>query len=112
MTTILLPIRREPTVAEGDELQALLDDMVEIPLLGSVAAGQPIEAWEQQELVLVQEEFVPLTHQSEKVTLTIQELFHFINTSSQQLNHAHKDECEEVPQHFTIQFGTWKLKTY
>ena len=53
MTTILLPIRREPTVAEGDELQALLDDMVEIPLLGSVAAGQPIEAWEQQELVLV-----------------------------------------------------------
>ena len=32
MTTILLPIRRGPTVAEGDELQALLDDMVEIPL--------------------------------------------------------------------------------
>lgn len=54
MTTILLPIRREPTLAEGDELEALLSEgMVEIPLLGEVAAGQPIEAWEQQELVLV-----------------------------------------------------------
>lgn len=54
MTTILLPIRREPTLTEGDELEALLSEgMVEIPLLGEVAAGQPIEAWEQQELVLV-----------------------------------------------------------
>ncbi len=54
MTTILLPIRREPTPAVGDELDALLNEgFVEIPLLGEVAAGLPIEAWEQQELVLV-----------------------------------------------------------
>ena len=54
MTQILLPVRRQPLIPSDDVLADLLaDGMVEIPLLGEVAAGLPIEAWEQQELVLV-----------------------------------------------------------
>ncbi len=54
MTEILLPVRRQPLAPSDDELAHLMaDGMVEIPLLGEVAAGLPIEAWEQQELVLV-----------------------------------------------------------
>lgn len=52
--SLLIPKRQRPTWIEGlDEAASESSDMVEIPLLGSITAGQPIELVEQNERVKV-----------------------------------------------------------
>ena len=52
--SLLLPKNQRPTWIEGlDEIESDAIEMVEIPLLGTITAGQPIERVEQNERIKV-----------------------------------------------------------
>jgi len=52
--SLLIPKHQRPTwTPELDEMEALASDLVEIPLLGTITAGQPIERIENHDVVTV-----------------------------------------------------------